>query len=416
MGPASSRRSRLLHQLHGVHADAAQRPSRFRVDDNAASLSRREHSDKDNRLHFLDNLKTFVILLVVLCHSGWVYESSGMGAYFWIVDDPATNDLSGLLNIILDILMMPTLFFISGYLAPVSLKKQDRLDICESQIDPAHAPVAHQCSDSSALVQGDIPVFQKPAAGALDHLFPLQQRHHQSKLAVVPSRAVCFNMLYLLLSKAKVRIPNVSVKGAILATFLTGFVYSVCMDMFGLQGWTKNSLLNFQNERLLIYFTVFLLGVFCCRRRVFDAKPKSIMLYLIVNAIAWIPVTLYIVFLLFPWFRPGQFIVSETADRMILWFNFHLSLLCLMYLLIETFRRYQNTQGKFRKELNKNSYYVYIIHVIVLGSVALGMMDTAIPSLWKYVILTTTTFVVSNVIISLVRSTSGRVQAARVGA
>jgi hypothetical protein len=84
------------------------------------SLSRHGYSDGGNRIHFLDNLRTFMIFLVVLCHSGLVYESSGVGASFWIVDDPATNNLSGLVNIILDILMMPALFFISGYFAPAS--------------------------------------------------------------------------------------------------------------------------------------------------------------------------------------------------------------------------------------------------------------------------------------------------------
>ena len=70
---------------------------------------------KGNRIYFLDNLRTFLIFLVVLVHAGWVYESSGIGAFFWIVDDPSTNNLSGILNLIMDIFIMPTMFFISGY-------------------------------------------------------------------------------------------------------------------------------------------------------------------------------------------------------------------------------------------------------------------------------------------------------------
>ncbi len=70
-----------------------------------------------------------------------------------------------------------------------------------------------------------------------------------------------------------------------------------------------------------------------------------------------------------------------------------------MYTVIETSRRYQDKQGKLRNELNKNSYYVYIIHVIVMGGLALIMLNTAIPSLLKHLILTVSTYVASNLMI-----------------
>ncbi len=79
---------------------------------------------KGNRIYFLDNLRTFMIFLVVFVHAGWVYESSGIGAFFWIVDDPSTNNLSGILNLIMDIFVMPTIFFISGFFAPLSMKNK----------------------------------------------------------------------------------------------------------------------------------------------------------------------------------------------------------------------------------------------------------------------------------------------------
>ena len=55
------------------------------------------------------------------------------------------------------------------------------------------------------------------------------------------------------------------------------------------------------------------------------------------------------------------------------------------------------------EELNRNSYYVYIIHVIVIGGIALAMLNTAIPSLVKYLIATVSTYAVSNLIISFYR-------------
>jgi hypothetical protein len=101
--------------------------------------------------------------------------------------------------------------------------------------------------------------------------------------------------------------------------------------------------------------------------------------------------------------RPGSFIFSEIIDTILLWLGFHLSLLSLLYIFINTFRYYVNKQGKISKELNKNSYNVYIIHVIVIGGIALIMVDTAIPSLLKYLILTTSSYLASNLIISFYR-------------
>ena len=109
-----------------------------------------------------------------------------------------------------------------------------------------------------------------------------------------------FNILYLLFSKLNIRIPNISLKGAIFITFLIGFVYSVSMDVFGLQGWTLTPLIDFQNERVLIYFMVFLLGALSFNRKVFASEPKSKKLYTIVNSTSWLPVTAYIFFFLFP--------------------------------------------------------------------------------------------------------------------
>jgi hypothetical protein len=181
------------------------------------------------------------------------------------------------------------------------------------------------------------------------------------------------------------------------------------MDMFGLRGWIKTIFIDFQNERLLIYFLAFLVGAHFFRLRAFDAKPKSKLLYHIVNSISWIPVTIYIFFLLYPFFKPGSYIFSEFIHKFILWFSFHISLFCLLYTIINTFRYYLNKQGKIRKALNRNSYYVYIIHVIVIGGIALAMLHTEIPSLLKYLILTVSSFIACNLVISFSRSVSEQI-------
>jgi fucose 4-O-acetylase-like acetyltransferase len=344
-----------------------------------------------------------MIFLVVLVHAGGVYESSGMWASFWIIDDPSTNNLSGILFLIMDIFMIPTIFFISGFFMPLSIKNKKGWAFLKSKFKRLIIPWV-------IAVLTLIPLYKiiflysrnLPQESWTTYFHWSNGIWSQNWLWFLPVLFL-FNILYLLSSKAMIRVPSISLKGAVFGTFLIGIVYSTGADIFGLRGWTKIGLLDFQNERLLIYFMVFLLGALCFKLKVFDAKPKSKMLYHILNSIDWIPVTVYIFFLLYPWFKPGNYIVSEIIHKLILWSSFHLSLLCLLYVMINTFRYYLNKEGAISKELNRNSYYVYIIHVIVIGGIALAMLNTAIPSLLKYLIATVSTYAVSNLIISFYR-------------
>ena len=71
---------------------------------------------------------------------------------------------------------------------------------------------------------------------------------------------------------------------------------------------------------------------------------------------------------------PKEIGFTLIVDLILLWLGFHLSLLCLLYLMVTTFRYYLNKQGKILKTLNENSYNVYIIHVIVIGCIAVIML------------------------------------------
>jgi len=358
---------------------------------------------KRNRIYWLDNLRTFMIFLVVLLHAGIVYESSGVGALFWIVDDPSTNNLSGILNLILDIMVMPTIFFVSGFFMPLSIKKKSGWAFLKSRFKRLIVPWIF-------AVLTLIPLYKiifhysrnLPQESWTTYFHFSNGIFSQSWLWFLPVLFL-FDILYLFLSRLNINISKITLKGAIWAVFLIGFIYLVCIDIFNGEGWTKTILIDFQNERLLIYFMVFLLGSLCYKLKTFESKWKNKKLYVVLSCIAWIPVYLYINLLQYSLLSPGKYIFSEIVDAILIRFNLLLSLLCFLYLMISTFRYYLNRQGKISKELNKNSYNVYIIHVIVMGGIALTMLDTIIPSLLKYLILTVSTYAASNLIVYFYR-------------
>ena len=148
---------------------------------------------------------------------------------------------------------------------------------------------------------------------------------------------------------------------------------------------------------------VFLLGALCYKLKVFESEWKNKKLDIILHCIGWIPINLYIFLLIYSLVKPGDYLISEIIDTLILRASFVLSLAYLLYVMTTTFKKYLNREGKIWNELNKNSYGVYIIHVIIMGDIALTMLNTGIPSLLKYLVLTLTTYTVSNLIVSVYR-------------
>jgi len=368
-------------------------------------MTGKENFTTKNRIYWLDNLRTFIIFLVVLYHAGGVYSLTFES--FWLVADPATSDLVGILNVILDICVMPTMFFIAGYVTPMSLKNKSGWIFLKSRFRRLMIPWAIAVLTLIPLYKV---IFLYSRGLPQEHwttYFHFSQGNISSQnwLWFLPVLFL-FNILYVLLSKANVKLPHISLKTAVIGIFFIGVVYSLSIGgIFGFRNWTHSLLIDFENEKLLVYFMVFLLGVLCFRQQVFTQKPQNKTLYTVVSSIAWIPITIHIAARII-WLislGSGEDLVSPPVLRLIWWLSFYLSLLCLLYLLVQTFWRHVDKTGPIWKELNRNSYGVYIIHVIVIGVIALPLLNLSIPSLLKYLILTASAYLTSNLIVSLYR-------------
>jgi hypothetical protein len=340
-----------------------------------------------------------MIFLVVLNHSGIVYESSGIFGPIWLVDDPDTNDVVGLVNAVVDLFAMPVIFFVSGFLAPRSLKRRTGWAFLRHRFRRLMVPWL-------LAVLTLIPAYKVifllsrglPQDRWTSYFHFTNGEISQSWLWFLPVLFL-FDVLFWAGARAGIRPPRMSMRTGVAAVFVLGVIYSSVVSYCGHSGWTKTALLDFQNERILVYFLIFLLGALGRREAIFDELPRSKRLYYMVSATLWLPINVYIIVLLSLLFRPGEYFVSAPVDIVLLWSASYLSMLGLLYLAVSTYRFWITREGRLGRILNRNAYAVYVVHMAVLGCIALALLQTEIPSLGKYVILTLSTYVVTNILV-----------------
>jgi surface polysaccharide O-acyltransferase-like enzyme len=350
------------------------------------------------RIHWMDNLRTVTIFCVVLYHIGGVYEAAGLWAWFWIVDDPTTMVWVGVMGIVLDVFAMPTLFFISGYLAPASLDNRSPGRFVLGKFRRLIIPWAIAVLTLIPLYKI---IFLYSRGLPQEHwttYFHVTNPNSQNWLWFLPV-LFCFYLVYLLITRFNLKSPKISPVAAVLGAAAVAFVHSFFIGgVLGFRSWTLTPLVDFENERLGVYFLCFLLGVLFCRQGIFAEKPKGKLLYNIANGTAWVPVLAHIFVRLIPFFSEG---FEVTAGyRVMWWVSFDLALLCLLYVLVETFRRYFDRTGSLWGELNRNSYGVYVIHVILIGVFGTLLMKTGLPVWLKYPTLIVLVYAGSNLLVS----------------
>ena len=339
-----------------------------------------------------------MVFLVVVTHVAVGYERYSMGAEWWIVVDPSNNDFAGILFLILDIFVMAVIFFISGYFAPMSLDRNSVIGFVKSKFRRLMVPWIFAVL---TLLPAYKIIFLYSRGLPQEYwteYFHWNSLWSQNWLWFLPV-LFTFNVLYLLIHR--LGSSKAGFIKSVMIAFLAGLAYSFLMDYYEWQGWTKSVLIDFQNERVFIYLLVFLTGAISYKHRLFVEGKRNKKLEIIAHSIGWIPVNLYLAGIIYGLIKPDQYLFSKAMDVFLLRLSFMLSLIYFIYTLLITFRNYADKNGVVWRHLNKNSYGVYIIHVIVMGLMALVFRGMGIPSLVKFFSLVLSSYLISNFFVYL---------------
>jgi glucan biosynthesis protein C len=353
------------------------------------------------RLFFLDNLRAFVIVMVIVLHASITYMA--FAPEWWYVLDADRSDFFTMLVLVVDVPNMPALFFVAGFFALPSLQRRGLGGFVREKIVRLVIPwglgvvflaplIAYMSYVSRDIPMGYLEFW------STDFWGPMFQQAVYWFLGVL---FACFLVLAwvfaastrLQASVVRVEQPRARLLAAFVALTAAGSI--LFSPSYGLDDWLPLGwLFVVQPARLAFYAGYFALGIYAERRGWFSAtgfRPD-------LGPWGWGCVVAGIAYL---GFRMSGLptTVPERAVAAILFAVF-----CLTAVIagIAVFQRWINGAGRTWRTLSANSFGIYYVHPLILYPLAFLLLDLRVPALVKATILVLVTLAGSLAVSALV--------------
>lgn len=371
-----------------------------------------------SRLAFIDNLRTVVIILVMMVHLSITYGGEGS----WYYKEGKPDQLSGIVltmhNAVNQSFFMGCLFLISGYFTPASLDRKGprrffidrlvRLGVPMLVYDLIIHPFLIYWLNRNGVVE---------YRGSFSHwATSYYTSFHLGRGPLWFVEALLlFNLAYLvwrLVSRSATQTPanNVKPPGAMSMVLLAAFL-GMASFLVRLRWPIGSSFepLNFQFPFFPQYVVMFCLGVAACRRQWLTRISRTAGTSALALAAGFIFVLL-----------PALMIFGGGANGDISRYagGFHWQALAtalweqslgvmLTLGLIVLFRERLNRQGRLSKAASANSYAAYVIHAPVLIVFALMVRQIHLYALLKFAVVTLIAVPLCFALAALVRQLPG---------
>jgi glucan biosynthesis protein C len=352
-------------------------------------------SSAQSRLVFLDNLRAAAIILVVVLHASITYMA--FAPDWWYVLDRHRSLLFTAIVLLVDVPLMPALFFVAGYSALPSLQRRGpggfvREKIVRIGIPWAFGTVflaplsAYMIYVSRHVPMGYLefwrtdfwgPMFQQSVywfLGVLFLFFLLVAWHWGSQPEAVRAR------------EPRPETPGTPVFVAVVA--LTAGWAILEAPVAGLDDWWHLGwLLVIQPARVAFYAGYFLLGIYAERRAWFRAAAYRPEL----GPWGWGCVISGIVYLGYRW-RGDPTTYGQRAVAAVLF-----AIFCLTAVIagIALFQMARGGTGRVSRTLASNAYGTYYVHPLILYPLAYAIRDFGAPTVVKALILVAVTLAAS---------------------
>lgn len=395
-----------------------------------------DQTGANSRVFFFDNLRYFLVLIVVFFHCLAGYSGLING---WIVDDD-NFALADSLIILFDVFLMPGLFFIAGYFALFSHQGQTTWAFIKKKLfhlgipwligiiflNPAVMYIKKFSRDQPDLDFWQFFVFKIKSAlcfytGLFD-LSKLGDQFHQFHLWFV-SLLLFFFIVFALMRKLKsiifsktstskpikpasgISIVAVIFSIAFLEFILNCFVHGMFPGAVGPTMWLIiGNVLQFQASRIIIYSFCFCLGIYAYHKKWFsnNKAPGNLIVWGVLTVISG-AVLHETLFSIIEGFTPAKGILYLLMHSM-----FFFSMLLF---LVGAGTKFWNSSSKTNRLLADNSYNVYLIHFIFVFLFQLMLLNiTMIPVYLKpfivFILSVSASLLISHYLIKKSRSLS----------
>jgi len=353
------------------------------------------------RLFFLDNLRAFAIVLVVVLHAAISYML--YAPEWWYVLDPDRSLLFTMLVLVVDVPIMPALFFVAGYFALPSLERRGLDGFIREKLVRLAIPWVFAVVFLAPLVSYMSYVSRDNPMGYLefwttDFWGPMFQQAVYWFLGVLFAAFLLLAWAYAASTRLRASVPRVEQpRGRLFVAFLalTAVGSILVAPAYGLDDWQPISIVFVvQPARIAFYVGYFILGIYAERRGWFTAmgfRPD-------LGPWGWGCVLTGIAYLAF---RLGG-LPTTLGERSVSSLLFAAFCLTAVIAAVAFFQRWVNGTGTAWRTLSANSFGIYYVHPLVLYPLAYLLVDLEVPALVKMTILVVGTLGASLAVSALV--------------
>jgi len=341
-----------------------------------------------DRVVFFDNIRYLMVLLVVVLHSACGYSNY---TRWWTVDDSNSIFFDYLLGV-LDVFLMPTLFFIAGFFAWPSLQKKGKWLFIKSKLRRLAIPwllgicllvpiinyIHYYSRDYPTSLLSLWLKFVGNIEGALllhTGFISSPTQFHQHIFWFI-SLLLLFFVVFAILHDAKKgwhpnELPSTVPQApttrsilfvlclvSVLTAFLTFIIYAVFHENPNKDPWIMvANLIQFQASKIVLYISCFSVGIYACYKKWFSngKTPGHFIFWTALSTGLMFCQVKVMVFLM------GNFSVGLAFGWVLMR---SLLVFTILLALIAFGIKHWNSPSEFSRQLAANSYNIYLLHLL----------------------------------------------------
>ena len=323
----------------------------------------------NQRMYFLDNLKAFIILLMVVFHVGMGYTTWDLK--WWTVNDIQKSKFFDWFILETDVYIMPIMFMIAGYFAPMVLDKKGVAVFWQDKLKRIVLPwlggvlfIAPFISYSILFSRMDTPPNYF-AFWQTDFFGPYYQQAHFWFLGVLSLFFVILTVFHQLnpaYLKKSVQKTNPSAWLFPAFALLTAAAFFSGNLFFWNDAWVNvKFVFMLQPVRLLLHLCYFGLGVYAWKHSWFTRSGYSPRL-LPWGIAAIIMLFVFLIYRVTFTLMPDVPVLSKAGHALT-----HATFsLTVTFALIALFQKFFDSNAYLWRRLAANSYTIYFIHQCVV--------------------------------------------------